>query len=201
DVMVAHYKFGELDVKLHAFETATAHFRAGIAVLDGMIAKGLNAETVAQEKAILEGRVQSSRAALATEDWDALLKTDPKLLPDLLGLRATKLAQQGRLAEVAQAGAKLRDLEPKTNVNLYNAACAYSLCAALLAKDKHALTKPEQAEREKYVSLALDCLREAIAAGFNNFNHMRQDSDLAPLRGLPEFENLFPKASPAASPM
>ena len=34
---------------------------------------------------------------------------------------------------------------------------------------------------------------EAIAAGHKDFDHMRQDSDLTPLHGLPEFENLFPK--------
>ena len=32
-----------------------------------------------------------------------------------------------------------------------------------------------------------------IAAGYHDFDHMQQDTDLAPLRGLPKFENLFPK--------
>jgi tetratricopeptide (TPR) repeat protein len=66
DVMVSQYKLGELCFKRHTFESAIAHFMAGIAVLDGMIAKGLNAERAVREKAILEGRLQRSREALAT---------------------------------------------------------------------------------------------------------------------------------------
>jgi hypothetical protein len=41
--------------------------------------------------------------------------------------------------------------------------------------------------------LALACLKEAIAAGFKDFDHMKQDSDLAVLRDPPEFQPLFPK--------
>ena len=55
DVMFSQYKLGELDAKLQRFESAIAHFGAGIAVLNGMIAKRLNEETVAatREKGIL----------------------------------------------------------------------------------------------------------------------------------------------------
>jgi hypothetical protein len=45
------------------------------------------------------------------------------------------------------------------------------------------------------IDLALACLNEAIAAEYRDFDHIRQDTDLAPLHGLPEFEKLFPKAS------
>jgi tetratricopeptide (TPR) repeat protein len=66
DVVVSQYKLGELYFKRHTFESAIAHFMAGIAVLDRMIAKGLSAERAVREKAILEGRLQRSREALAT---------------------------------------------------------------------------------------------------------------------------------------
>ena len=62
-----------------------------------------------------------------------------------------------------------------------------------LIKDKPAPTPAEVAERKKFVDLALGCLKEAIAAGYHDFDHMRQDTDLTPLRGLPEFEDLFPR--------
>jgi len=194
DVSVSQYKLGELDVKLQRFESAIGHFQAGIAVLNGMIATRLIEETATRVKEALEERLRFCQlAALATGDWAPLIKADAKLLPVLLSLRATELAKQGRLADVAQAGAKLRELEPKTNVNLYNAACAYSLSAGLAVNDKRAPTPAEEAERKKFVDLSLACLREAIAVGYHDFGHMRQDTDLAPLRGLPEFENLFPK--------
>jgi tetratricopeptide (TPR) repeat protein len=165
DVMYSQYSLGELDVRLRKFESAITHFQAGIAVLDGMLAKRLNEEEAARDKAILEQRL------------------------------AVCYAGQGRLAEVARAGAKLRELEPKTGDSLYSAACAYGLCAALVDKDKPAPTDAEQAERKKFTDLSLACLREALAAGFNNFEHMKQDPDLAALQDLPEFQKLFPGKS------
>ena len=48
--MFSQYTLGELDVKLQRFESAIAHFEAGIAVLNGMIAKRLNEETATREK-------------------------------------------------------------------------------------------------------------------------------------------------------
>jgi tetratricopeptide (TPR) repeat protein len=194
DVSVSQYKLGERDVGLQNLESAIAHFKAGIAVLDGMIAKRLNEEAAAREKQILEKWLRYCQTVvLAIGDWETILKADPKELPDLLSLRATELARRGRLADVAQAGAKLRELEPRTSGNLYDAACAYSLCAALVVKDKPAPTEAEGAERKRLIDLSLACLKEALAAGYDDFEHMRQDTDLAPLRGLPEFENLFPK--------
>src|SRR5205807_2370274 len=95
-----------------------------------------------------------------------------------------------KVADVAQAGAKLRGLKPATDVNLYNAACAYSLCVGLVVRDT---AKRSEVEGRKYRDLAIDCLKEAIAAGYKNFDHMRKDGDLKPLQGLPEFESLFPK--------
>jgi tetratricopeptide (TPR) repeat protein len=194
DVMVSHKKLAELHMLLGNFEAAFESFQNGINVLDTMIAKKLNVEESTRIKAVFEQKMNFCWfAALATGDWDALLKADANYVPVLLKIRATELAKRGKLADVAQAGAKLRELEPRTNGNLFDAACAYGLCATLVAKGKQDVTEAEQAERKSYVEFALTCMKEAIAAGFNNFDKMRRDTDLTPLRGLPEFEALFPK--------
>jgi hypothetical protein len=194
DVVVSHYKLGMLKLRVDEIDSAIAHFGKGIEALDAMIAKGLNTEEAERQKAILVDLVRTChQKSLATGDWEALLKSEPSRLPMLLSLRATEMARRGQLAEVAQAGAKLRELEPKTGDNLYNAACAYGLCAGLVVKDKSNPTPAEAAKRQKYLGIALDCLREALGAGFKDFAHMRDDTELAALRGLPEFERLFPK--------
>jgi len=38
-------------------------------------------------------------------------------------------------------------------------------------------------------------LKQAIAAGFDNFAHMQRNSDLAILRDLPEFQALLSQAN------
>ncbi len=67
-----------------------------------------------------------------------------------------------------------------------------ALCAGLVVKDKSPPSEAELAEQKPYIELALACLKEAIAAGNDNFDHMRQDPDLTPLHGLPDFEAMFP---------
>jgi hypothetical protein len=69
----------------------------------------------------------------------------------------------------------------------------YSHCAEFVTKDKPTPTDAEQAERQKFLKLALDCLKESLAAGWDDFAHLRTDDDLKPLRGVPEFEMLLPK--------
>jgi tetratricopeptide (TPR) repeat protein len=203
DLMVSHFKLGAVRELAGEFEAAAERFAQGIAVLDAMIAKGQSVQESQQEKARLEQRRKFClKAQLATGDWDSFLKVDSKELPILLALRATQLAQRGQLTEVAQAGAKLRELSAAAESGsaneqkggmLYNAACAYTLCMTLCVKDKPHPTDSEKAEQQKYIDSSLACLKEALAAGFDDFDHMRQDTDLTALHGLPEFEALFPQ--------
>jgi len=46
-------------------------------------------------------------------------------------------------------------------------------------------------EKKSYQDLAIICLKEAIAAGFADFEWMGKDEDLILLRELPQFEALF----------
>jgi hypothetical protein len=176
------------------YDQAIGNFIAGIAVLDRMIESGQSVDTAKKDKAALQQRIQFCMfAKLSIGDWDTLLKADDKVLAQLLILRATEMVKRGELAHAVQAGGKLRELMPKDKNNLYNAACVYARCAEFVTKDKPAPTDVEQAERKKFLDLSIECLKESLAAGWDDFNHLRKDDDLKPLHGLPEFEALFPK--------
>lgn len=64
--------------------------------------------------------------------------------------------------------------------SLYNVACAYSL--------------------SKQNDKAFEYLDKAIAAGFNQFDHARTDSDLANIRSDPRFEKALKPKAPAPHP-
>lgn len=80
---------------------------------------------------------------------------------------AIELAQVGRKEE-AKAEAKISlDLSPGDTVSLYNAACFYA-----------------QMDEKR---LALDTLRSAILAGWVDYEWIKRDTDLDPIRNEPEY--------------
>ena len=205
DLVFSHYALGIVEFLAGRFQPAMTHYQDGIVVLDRMIADDQDVANCKIVKEELERDAQGcGNAILATRDWETLLKADAKKLPELLSIRVTELAKRGQLADVAQAGSKLRELaetaENGTGINqkaglFYNAACAYSLSSMLVSKGKPQLTAAEQIEQMKYLDLSLDCLKEAVAAGYSDFHHMLRDPDLAPLRKFPEFQALVKQRS------
>jgi tetratricopeptide (TPR) repeat protein len=74
---------------------------------------------------------------------------------------------------------KLGTGHPDTLASMYNLAC----CQALLV--------PYSPDKEKQARLAMECLKKAIAAGFNDISLMKKDSDLDALRDREDFKKLL----------
>jgi len=90
-------------------------------------------------------------------------------------LLAADYAATGREADAVRELQKAVDLRPHDSNILYNAACTYGVIS-------------RKAE-------ALDLLKRAKAAGYQNLEWTRRDPDLACLHGEPEFERLFDPSS------
>ena len=215
DLMVSHYKLGGLHQTAQEFDRAIEQYRLGVAVLERLIEQKKLVEASRRELAILRRKVQQCELTLmAIGDWENVLAQPAADLPLLLTTRCTELAKQKRSADVAQAAAKLQELAAsaeKGNDNeqqrrmLYNAACGYGQCAKLSAgwdgkspasgdqnPEAVELSAEQQAERERFTTLALTALKAALDAGFDNFEHLQQDADLAALREHPDFKTLLP---------
>jgi len=85
-------------------------------------------------------------------------------------LRLMELPEAKSLIEAKNLLLSLLQLQPEDPVTWYNLACADSLMGN--------------------VKSAFAYLQESIQRGYNNLVHMCQDPDLAPLRGLEEWNNL-----------
>src|SRR5690606_41073386 len=119
---------------------------------------------------------------LAEKDRDNLpLQSDFALL----------LARAGEHAEAAERAGQLRRLAPRNPGYLYNAACAYSLCAAAVGPGGAVETPTAAALRERYAGLAVAALRDAAANGFADRELLRTDADLDPVRGHPGFAEVL----------
>lgn len=92
----------------------------------------------------------------------------------VLDALATSLNALGRYSESLQTLDELIKLEPHNPRFLYNRACALS--------------------RLGETGEALEDLRRAVSHGFEDFDHLTQDEDLAPLRATPQFREYCKRA-------
>jgi serine/threonine protein kinase/tetratricopeptide (TPR) repeat protein len=127
---------------------------------------------------IFEGLGRQEDTARVTERFTAVLEQQLREVPEDVRARillATNYASSKRAVDATRELQRAVDLRPHDSNILYNAACTY----ALMGK------KPE----------AIEMLRRAKEAGYQNLEWTRRDSDLACLHGEPGFEKLFDPSS------
>jgi tetratricopeptide (TPR) repeat protein len=202
----SRHTLGEFHSSMFEYTAAAQQFRAGVSVLDGTIAARQRLEKSQRDRDYFANRVvYAERAIMATGEWLVLLQQPAEKLPELLSVRIYELAKQGRFDDVVQAADHLRVLAGnaagRQSAMLYDAACGYGLCVqAVKATNGEDLTEQQQSRRSQFISRSLACLREAVAAGYEDFEHARSDPDLTALRELPEFQKLV-SSKTQASPL
>jgi serine/threonine protein kinase len=147
-----------------------------------------------QDRALALDALKRFPDALA--DWDRALELAPPTVRLRLQLgRARTRARAGEAAEaVAEAVALTRDAATPS------ARCcdAADVCALASA------AAPEAEQREAYAGQALALLRRAQAAGFfkdpAKVAHLKQDTDLAPLRPRHDFQKFVAELEAPAKP-
>ena len=106
--------------------------------------------------------------------------------------RAMSLATSDQLDLVAEAIAELADLTKLsdwTSVQWYNFACIYCIASGKIADKK-----------QEYSDRAMELLQKAVKGGFNKAAHMKQDTDLDPLRNREDFKKLIAGMEQPLSP-
>jgi tetratricopeptide (TPR) repeat protein len=194
DLIYIYYKIAQAETNRDRFETAEKNLRSAILIYDQMIANKQNLPTANQGKTFMEGQLQAMQSLrLALGDWETVLQSPVDDLPGLLDYRAIQCCQRKRFVEAEQAAEKLCELAQATDGNLYNAACVYALCAMAIASPEDSeLAADDKSRKEILLAKSVGALQKAVEKGWTDFDHMRQDSDLAPLRELPEFKALVP---------
>lgn len=101
--------------------------------------------------------------------------------PRAATMRAVSLCRIGRPDEGKEWAERALRLDPTDAGVRYNVACLFAL--------------------ENEADRAIDCLEDAIAAGFGNSEWIRQDPDLASLKEHPRFVELVAEMSAAGEPV
>jgi tetratricopeptide (TPR) repeat protein len=121
--------------------------------------------------------------ASALKDWDRAIELNPAEKPYLRARRAFTLAQAGEHAKAIGEAKALAEASGVKGERLFYLAhvCAVASTAV----------KNNQKLREQYAAYAIDLLRKAIANGYKDTAHMREDKDLDPLRSRDDFKKLL----------
>jgi tetratricopeptide (TPR) repeat protein len=106
--------------------------------------------------------------------------------------RAICLARAGEHAKAAAEANALSAIEPHTAGSSYNLACVFSLCSAGVDDDAR--------QQMQYAGRAMELLKKALAAGFTDAAHLKQDTDLAALRDRTDFQQLVTELEKKATP-
>ncbi|HEX6572709.1 MAG TPA: TIR domain-containing protein [Steroidobacteraceae bacterium] len=168
DDFIAHWTLGRIYFTEGKLEPALELFRRVAEIKPGFYAGLLD---VAQTCQAL-GR--TAEADVVYRQWLELIPNYLLQNPDDARARliyANQLGRFGRRDEAMRESTKALVLSPGDPVMLYNAACLYA-----------SLGEPAR---------AIDALKQAFEAGYTNIGWMRNDPDLVPLHGVPEFQEML----------
>ena len=133
-------------------------------------------------------------------DLDFVLAQPPDQAARLLYIRGQAQWDQNDHAGAAESGEKLAELKVPDDqpaargLNLYNAACLLSLASAAAAKDEDLAEADRVTLADKHAARAVALLVEDRTLGYfkdpAKVAHMKQDTDLDPLRDRDDFKQL-----------
>jgi hypothetical protein len=126
------------------------------------------------------------KADQAVKDLNFLLQQPAAEVPELLDLRVRFLLKQQQLAAAVETAAKMKERASDKPDQLYDAACLYALCAG--AAPKQGADAAPLAKKSSLEAMAL--LKQAVAKGYKNAAHMKQDKDLDALHDRADFKKL-----------
>jgi serine/threonine protein kinase len=113
---------------------------------------------------------------------------DPDLLPGVMLLRLRHFEKVRDAAGCRQTAEMWENLNRTDADSLYNAACMRAVTAAVLRASDGSPAGREQADAE--ADRAMAWLKQAVAAGYKNVAHLKQDQDLDALRDRADFIKL-----------
>jgi hypothetical protein len=114
---------------------------------------------------------------------------DPGLIGQVLCVRLRYFAKAKDAAGCRATAELYEKLKRTESENLYEAACMRAVTAAVIRASDKSATAAREAAAE--ADRAMAWLRQAVAAGYNDAAHMKEDKDLDSLRDREDFKKLL----------
>ena len=201
-VIAARVEVGMARLELWGHDEGETEFREAEKVLNAISSRLTVDLAMDKKKALENGLALCQLYRIATGKLENIFDVGGATVSTLLDFRAQKFSERGRLEEVEKVAELLKSREPEAAQNTFFAGRAYAMCATYLATSELGATAEGQQRHERYVRLALDCIKEAVGGGYERLDTIRDDKDLKALHGIPEFEALVhPKEKEDAMPL
>jgi serine/threonine protein kinase len=131
------------------------------------------------------------KAEQAVKDLDFALRQPAPEVPELLDMRVRFLLKKQNLPAAVETAAKIKDRAGYKAEQLYDAACAYALCAGAAKNPSPPTPLFQGAIGDKLAEDAMALLKQAVAKGYKDAAHMKVDKDLYALHPREDFKKLL----------
>jgi eukaryotic-like serine/threonine-protein kinase len=115
---------------------------------------------------------------------------DPRLLPGVLVLRLRHFERLKDAAGCRRTAEMYEELNRTDAVSVYDAACMRAVTAAAIKHDPKTTVADASRLANQEGERAVAWLKKAVAAGYNDAEHMRRDADLEAIREREDYKNL-----------
>lgn len=202
DLAVCHVNLGKLLGETDRLSLSEAAFHEALAIQKRLVAAfpaapayltDLAKPAIAQAKYAdacrwLTEALPHCRAALRTDLRNGGYRTVCR--DNRQALAEARLALGDHAAAAAAANEMVQSGADPVN-DPYNAACCLARCVRLAPKDSKLSERQRRKVAADYAARAVDRLRQAVAPGFKDAEHMKKDKDLDPLRGRRDFHKVL----------
>jgi tetratricopeptide (TPR) repeat protein len=189
DALAPYRKARDIQERLVAAHPALVEYRRNLArTLNNLGALHTRLGHPEEALPVLRQAIEHQRDALARDQRLALSRRGFNFH---YGALAEALRALGRPAEAVAATLERQKLCAGQPRDLFNVARELALAAPLVGPKAGALSPDEEAERARYLDLALAALRQALEAGFRDADACCKEPAFAPLRGRQEFTELL----------
>lgn len=174
-------------VKNHAGQVA---YESDLAdVLDGLAQSLVALKQFSEASVAMQDAIKHQQVAFNTAPQVVVYR---RRLSQHYQILASAERELGHTDEAVAAALERRKLWPANSNELYKVACELALCIPIVKSDsKYSLNEDKANRCKELADLAIEVLQQAIATGFDDFDHAKQDTDLDSLRSQPAFERLL----------
>jgi serine/threonine protein kinase len=194
NLLFLHRQIGDAYQKSDRWDEAILSFEEGRKLCGDIEQLGLVYERLQDDLESFVAEVKYTQdLKIALGDWEALQGLPEPRLLEMIAVRSYEWSLRGKYSLSVEAAMALIGKNAATSTQLFDA--AYDVCVAIKKREAEPALFAEgdsSGTLEEWRLSAMTGLQKAVEHGYMDWETLRSEPVLEPLRSLPAFEKLFP---------